>query len=156
MTTQQLWCNSDIYHFDLSYWAFQQLAHPTYGVMMVDFRYSIVADTPFNGIGFQVGILAWHFILCQILVDSCGRCCPTCRFSCFRCRHLVVEMNNLLTLCLPTGLWTATHMSPWSLYLAFSTQLSTATRWRLDGPLAPTLCTALTSGDKVRFCFVPR
>lgn len=36
---QQLWCNSDIYHFDLSYWAFQQLAHPTYGVMMVDFRY---------------------------------------------------------------------------------------------------------------------
>ncbi|KAL3160371.1 hypothetical protein ABBQ32_010699 [Trebouxia sp. C0010 RCD-2024] len=36
--TQQLWCNSDIYHFDLSYWAFQQLAHPTYGVMMVDFR----------------------------------------------------------------------------------------------------------------------
>ena len=38
--TQQLWCNSDIYHFDLSYWAFQQLAHPTYGVMMVDFRYS--------------------------------------------------------------------------------------------------------------------
>lgn len=38
--TQQLWCNSDIYHFDLSYWAFQQLAHPTYGVMMVDFRYA--------------------------------------------------------------------------------------------------------------------
>ena len=36
---QQLWCNSDIYHFDLSYWAFEQLAHPTYGVMMVDFRY---------------------------------------------------------------------------------------------------------------------
>ena len=36
--TQQLWCNSDIYHFDLSYWAFQQLAHPTYGVMMVNFR----------------------------------------------------------------------------------------------------------------------
>ncbi|DBA97636.1 TPA: hypothetical protein ACH3X3_012531 [Trebouxia sp. C0006] len=35
---QQLWCNSDIYHFDLSYWAFEQLAHPTYGVMMVDFR----------------------------------------------------------------------------------------------------------------------
>lgn len=43
--TQQLWCNSDIYHFDLSYWAFQQLAHPTYGVMMVDFRYAVAADT---------------------------------------------------------------------------------------------------------------
>ncbi len=24
--------------FDLSYWAFQQLAHPEYGIMMVDFR----------------------------------------------------------------------------------------------------------------------
>ena len=48
--TQQLWCNSDIYHFDLSYWAFQQLAHPTYGVMMVDFRYGIAADTVHKGI----------------------------------------------------------------------------------------------------------
>ena len=42
--TQQLWCNSDIYHFDLSYWAFQQLAHPTYGVVMVDFRCKLFAD----------------------------------------------------------------------------------------------------------------
>lgn len=32
------WCSSDIYHIDLSYWAFEKLAHPLYGVMNVDFR----------------------------------------------------------------------------------------------------------------------
>ena len=63
VTTQQLWCNSDIYHFDLSYWAFQQLAHPTYGVMMVDFRYHIAADTPFNGRSSQLGTSNWHLDL---------------------------------------------------------------------------------------------
>ncbi|KAK9827704.1 hypothetical protein WJX81_002445 [Elliptochloris bilobata] len=31
-------CCGDIYHFDLSYWAFQNLAHPLYGIMMLDFR----------------------------------------------------------------------------------------------------------------------
>ena len=40
-------------------------------------------------------------------------------------------------------------MSPWSLNLAFLTQQYTATEWRPDGPLAPTLCTALTSGVRV-------
>ena len=34
----QPWCSSDIYHFDLSYWAFEKLAHPLYGVMNVAFR----------------------------------------------------------------------------------------------------------------------
>jgi hypothetical protein len=27
-----------VYHFDLSYWAFEKLAHPVYGLQMVDFR----------------------------------------------------------------------------------------------------------------------
>ncbi|KAK9839232.1 hypothetical protein WJX81_002973 [Elliptochloris bilobata] len=31
-------CCGDVYHFDLSYWAFERLAHPLYGIMMVDFR----------------------------------------------------------------------------------------------------------------------
>lgn len=34
-----MWCSKpDIYHIDLSYWAFEKLAHPLYGVMNVDFR----------------------------------------------------------------------------------------------------------------------
>ena len=34
------WCaaNSTVYHFDLSYWAFEKLAHPLYGAMGVQFR----------------------------------------------------------------------------------------------------------------------
>lgn len=27
-----------VYHFDLSYWAFEKLAHPVYGLQMVDFK----------------------------------------------------------------------------------------------------------------------
>jgi len=27
----QMWCSADIYHIDLSYWAFEKLAHPVYG-----------------------------------------------------------------------------------------------------------------------------
>ena len=34
----QMWCASDVYHIDLSYWAFEKLAHPTYGVMNVKIR----------------------------------------------------------------------------------------------------------------------
>ena len=34
----QPWCSSDVYHFDLSYWAFEKQAHPLYGVMNVAFR----------------------------------------------------------------------------------------------------------------------
>ena len=34
----QTWCNSDIAHLDLSYWAFEILAHPVYGVMPLEFQ----------------------------------------------------------------------------------------------------------------------
>lgn len=27
----QMWCSADVYHIDLSYWAFEKLAHPVYG-----------------------------------------------------------------------------------------------------------------------------
>lgn len=38
VVTPQLWCNGNIYHFDLSFHAFEKLAHPLYGVMNVEFR----------------------------------------------------------------------------------------------------------------------
>ncbi len=38
VVTPQLWCNGNVYHFDLSYYAFEKLAHPLYGVMNVEFR----------------------------------------------------------------------------------------------------------------------
>ncbi|CAL5225943.1 g8740 [Coccomyxa viridis] len=31
-------CCGDVYHMDLSYWGFQQLAHPLNGIMMTEFR----------------------------------------------------------------------------------------------------------------------
>jgi len=37
-TVPQMWCASDVYHIDLSYWAFEKLAHPIYGVMNVALR----------------------------------------------------------------------------------------------------------------------
>jgi len=35
---RQWWCCGGHNHFDLSYWAFEKLAHPTYGVMSMDYR----------------------------------------------------------------------------------------------------------------------
>ena len=34
------WCRADstVFHFDMSYWAFERLAHPLYGVMPIRFR----------------------------------------------------------------------------------------------------------------------
>lgn len=34
------WCRADstVFHFDMSYWAFEKLAHPLYGVMPIRFR----------------------------------------------------------------------------------------------------------------------
>lgn len=34
------WCKADstVFHFDMSYWAFEKLAHPLYGVMPIRFR----------------------------------------------------------------------------------------------------------------------
>lgn len=34
------WCKADssVFHFDMSYWAFERLAHPLYGVMPIRFR----------------------------------------------------------------------------------------------------------------------
>jgi rare lipoprotein A (peptidoglycan hydrolase) len=41
-TTQEIrtqnWCCGGNNHFDLSFWAFEQLAHPTYGVMPIEYR----------------------------------------------------------------------------------------------------------------------
>jgi hypothetical protein len=37
-TVPQMWCAADVYHIDLSYWAFEKLAHPIYGVMNVKLR----------------------------------------------------------------------------------------------------------------------
>ena len=37
-TVPQMWCAADVYHIDLSYWAFEKLAHPIYGVMNVQLR----------------------------------------------------------------------------------------------------------------------
>ena len=34
----QTWCNSNIAHLDLSFWAFEILAHPVYGVMPLEFQ----------------------------------------------------------------------------------------------------------------------
>jgi hypothetical protein len=34
-TAAQPWCCGDVYHFDMSFWAFERLAHPVYGVAMV-------------------------------------------------------------------------------------------------------------------------
>ena len=34
----QNWCCGGNNHFDLSFWAFEQLAHPTYGVMPIEYR----------------------------------------------------------------------------------------------------------------------
>lgn len=45
----QLWCNSDVAHFDLSYWAMQQLAHPLYGVIPLEFRpVNCYSEQPFS------------------------------------------------------------------------------------------------------------
>lgn len=35
---QQKVCCGPIDHFDLSFWAFNKLAHPLYGLMMLDYR----------------------------------------------------------------------------------------------------------------------
>jgi len=32
------WCCGPVQHFDLSFWAFERLAHPLYGTQMLDFR----------------------------------------------------------------------------------------------------------------------
>ncbi|MEW5313055.1 MAG: hypothetical protein WDW38_004649 [Sanguina aurantia] len=37
-TQKQDWCCGGQNHFDLSYWAFEKLAHPVYGVMSIDYR----------------------------------------------------------------------------------------------------------------------
>eukprot|EP00955_Chlamydomonas_euryale_P068050 360002-Chlamydomonas_euryale.AAC.4 len=37
-TRTQNWCCGSAEHFDLSYWAFEQLAHPVYGVMTISYR----------------------------------------------------------------------------------------------------------------------
>ncbi|KAG1671486.1 hypothetical protein FOA52_003144 [Chlamydomonas sp. UWO 241] len=37
-TRTQQWCCGNEQHFDLSYWAFEQLSHPVYGVMMIEYR----------------------------------------------------------------------------------------------------------------------
>jgi cullin-associated NEDD8-dissociated protein 1 len=34
----QNWCCGGNNHFDLSFWAFEQLAHPSYGVMPIEYR----------------------------------------------------------------------------------------------------------------------
>jgi Lytic transglycolase len=34
----QRWCCGDQYHVDLSYWAFEKIAHPVYGVIMIELR----------------------------------------------------------------------------------------------------------------------
>jgi cullin-associated NEDD8-dissociated protein 1 len=31
------WCCGGHNHFDLSYWGFEQLAHPTYGVIPIEY-----------------------------------------------------------------------------------------------------------------------
>ena len=36
--SQTLLAGVSVYHFDLSYWAFEKLAHPVYGLQMVDFK----------------------------------------------------------------------------------------------------------------------
>ncbi|KAK9807705.1 hypothetical protein WJX72_006675 [[Myrmecia] bisecta] len=47
---QQGACNSDIYQFDLSYYAFEQLAHPLYSGMGVQFRpVDCYTQLPFTG-----------------------------------------------------------------------------------------------------------
>ncbi|KAK9817073.1 hypothetical protein WJX72_009058 [[Myrmecia] bisecta] len=49
---QQQVCNSDTYHFDLSFYAFEQLAHPIYGSMGLEFRpMDCYTNTPFNFTG---------------------------------------------------------------------------------------------------------
>eukprot|EP00775_Hariotina_reticulata_P013960 gene13960-14074_t len=40
----QNWCCGGNNHFDLSFWAFQQLAHPSYGVMPIEYR-PVACDT---------------------------------------------------------------------------------------------------------------
>lgn len=35
---RQKWCCGPIDHFDLSFWAFDKLAHPLYGMMMLEYR----------------------------------------------------------------------------------------------------------------------
>ncbi|KAJ9505556.1 hypothetical protein QJQ45_028036, partial [Haematococcus lacustris] len=35
---RQEWCCGPVNHFDLSYWAFEQLAHPLFGAMMLEYR----------------------------------------------------------------------------------------------------------------------
>ncbi|KAI8476465.1 MAG: hypothetical protein J3K34DRAFT_455778 [Monoraphidium minutum] len=37
-TREQTWCCGGVQHFDLSYDAFEQLAHPVYGVTMLEYR----------------------------------------------------------------------------------------------------------------------
>jgi hypothetical protein len=37
-TVTQTWCCGDQWHMDLSFWAFERLAHPVYGATMIDFR----------------------------------------------------------------------------------------------------------------------
>lgn len=34
----QNWCCGGNNHFDLSFWAFEQLAHPSYGVIPIEYR----------------------------------------------------------------------------------------------------------------------
>lgn len=36
---EQSLCCGPIDHFDLSFWAFNKLAHPLYGLMMLEYRY---------------------------------------------------------------------------------------------------------------------
>jgi cullin-associated NEDD8-dissociated protein 1 len=35
---RQFWCCGGQNHFDLSYWAFQKLAHPVYGLIAIEYR----------------------------------------------------------------------------------------------------------------------
>jgi cullin-associated NEDD8-dissociated protein 1 len=38
LTLHCTWLDAGLGHFDLSFWAFEQLAHPLYGIQMLEYR----------------------------------------------------------------------------------------------------------------------
>ena len=77
----QTWCNSDIAHLDLSYWAFEKLAHPVYGVMPLEFRpVDCTTNTPLTPFtpGFVSRTIYSDLVRCLALNTCCVSVCNIC------------------------------------------------------------------------------
>ena len=80
----QTWCNSDIAHLDLSYWAFEILAHPVYGVMPLEFQpVDCTSNTPLTP--FTPGFVSKTIYSDLVRYLASNTCCVYVCHSCSIC-----------------------------------------------------------------------